>query len=125
LLAERENQVLARQAEAEVRTEIVNLGYDLDAPEGSDAQLELAQFLAIAQALDGDLGKAKEKMDQLHQAKIDAYLAGKRADAQRPTPVGAHGAGPAPQERPLVTMEDAAAARDARLEAAFGPARRR
>lgn len=120
----REHDRAQAQATEQITAEIRALGYDPDASVDTDEYLEFAQFLAVAQALDGDLNAAHERMGQLGQKRVDRYVEAKRADARRPAAAGAQGTGPS-TERVLETIADAEASMNARLDSAFGPPRRR
>lgn len=115
----------AEQAEQQMVNEVVNelreLGYD---PESEDQreQVRTEAVLAMARRLDGNLAEAHAALQAWEQGNVDQYVNGRRADAQRPLPPGA--GAPPTQERVLETLDDAASAMDARLDAEYGPQRR-
>lgn len=122
--AERSRAAETEREVGRMRAEIAELGYDLDAAEGSAQQARTAALISLATSLDGDIAKAHQQMQLIEQQANDQYIAGKRADAARPGTVGNQGTGPS-SERRVETTADAEAAMNARLDAAFGPERRR
>jgi len=124
LEAERAAAAATERTVAQMRAQITDLGYDLDADEGSAEQARAAALIGLASSLDGDIAQAHQRMQELEQQAIDRYIAGKRADAARPGTVGTQGTGPS-SERKVETTADAYQAMNSRLDAAFGPEKRR
>lgn len=114
-----ERQELERTMLADAR----KLGYDPEATEGPAAADSNAYFFFLSRT--GDSEKAHQQVEAWKQAQIDAFVAGKSADAGRPAPPADAGGAPAPKGAPMETLDDADAAMRSRLDGVLGPDPRR
>jgi hypothetical protein len=109
----REAERVAAEQAAEVTRiegEAVKLGYD---PKSD----EYTYLLTVASRLpSGSLKEAHAKIEAAYQAKIDAYVAKKAADAEQASPPAADGSAPS-GARQIRTFQDARAAAEARIAA--------
>lgn len=106
-----------------IQRELTELGYDLESDD-LVMQARCEAVLALARRLDGDITKAHETLSEgITQKSVDEFVAEKAADADRPLPPGA--GAPASGERQLETLDDSQGAMNSRLDAVFGPPRRR
>lgn len=102
-----------------ILTEARDLGYDPTSTD-PDEQDRFTMLLSLAQGNpDGNLKDAHARIEAREQKVRDEYAETKREDSRRPQSPSA-GASPT-DEKVLETMDDAGAAMNARMDAAFGP----
>lgn len=119
---ERNERVIAQQTER-IHDEMKTLGYDLDSKDEIERARASTLIELARQDPEGSLQNAHEKLETWEQSIIDKAMGKKRKEAARTT---SPGGGSSPSgEKALESMEDAAAAMDARLEGAGIAPRRR
>lgn len=119
--AENEQRQMVQQSEAQILAQARDLGYDPDAPHGSDEANRFKYLLTLATGQSGgDLAKAHEGVERLRQAAIDDFVRSKEVDASRPAATAVAGTAPV-ETQTLETMVDARQAASARLDGLLGP----
>lgn len=119
----REAAALERRYLAEITTQAHDLGYDLATDPKTDPMgyVEARMLIELAAANGGDLAAADRTLKSRKEAAVAEYLDLKRAEAARTSGLADVGGSPSMGSRaPLATMDDAAAAAEARLNAVLG-----